>query len=289
MWRPIQSTSAGVAEWLRPNSISNGKIEPSPACQPRYPYRDRTISPSRDATLRFAVFWLRLRYSPHSNERFLGQFVRSACLARIEDPFQQLPSHLSHDSQQRDFKRHQRERAERFLEEENDTLYERLPGSNENRIDKPLRFENTEIIRCRIEAPGVKIIHGGVLAMRSIFIKNIFAKDAAFSDTNLAQRQISLFPPQNNLVFTAPQRLHPFNDVIETQTRNVFHTLNEKDRRRFAAIQARQLGHGGITYISKLLTLSESTISRGIDELDTLPSDPAEGRVRKPGAGRKKR
>ena len=70
----------------------------------------------------------------------------------------------------------------------------------------------------------------------------------------------------------ATATLEPFDDVIETQTRNVFHTLNEKDRRRFAAIQARQLGHGGITYISKLLTLSESTISRGIDELDTLPS-----------------
>jgi hypothetical protein len=83
--------------------------------------------------------------------------------------------------------------------------------------------------------------------------------------------------------------LEPFDEVIENQTRNVFQTLNEKDRRRFAAIQARQLGHGGITYISKLLTISESTISRGIGELDTLSNDPAEGRVRKPGAGRKKR
>jgi len=75
----------------------------------------------------------------------------------------------------------------------------------------------------------------------------------------------------------------PFDEVVESQTRNVFQTLNEKDRRRFAAIQARQLGHGGITYIAKILTISESTISRGIDELDTLSNDPAEGRVRKPG------
>ena len=80
-----------------------------------------------------------------------------------------------------------------------------------------------------------------------------------------------------------------FDEVVETQTQNVFHTLNEKDRRRFAAIQARQLGHGGITYLSNLLEISESTISRGIDELDTLPDDPAEGRVRRPGAGRKKK
>jgi len=83
--------------------------------------------------------------------------------------------------------------------------------------------------------------------------------------------------------------LEPFDEIVETQTRNVFLTLNEKDRRRFAAIQARQLGHGGITYISKLLDVSVSTISRGIDELATLPDDPAEGRVRSPGAGRKKK
>ena len=87
----------------------------------------------------------------------------------------------------------------------------------------------------------------------------------------------------------ATATFEPFDEVIETQTRNVFHALNEKDRRRFAAIQSRQLGHGGISYISKLLAISESTISRGIDELDTLSSDPAKGRVRKPGAGRKKR
>jgi len=86
----------------------------------------------------------------------------------------------------------------------------------------------------------------------------------------------------------ATATFEPFDEVVETQTRNVFYTLDEKDRRRFAAIQARQLGHGGITYISKLLDISESTISRGIDELDTLPDDPAEGRIRKPGAGRKK-
>jgi hypothetical protein len=86
----------------------------------------------------------------------------------------------------------------------------------------------------------------------------------------------------------ATATFEPFDEVVESQTRNVFHTLNEKDKRRFAAIQARQLGRGGITYISNLLDISESKICRGIDELDTLPNDPAEGRVRWPGAGLKK-
>ena len=87
----------------------------------------------------------------------------------------------------------------------------------------------------------------------------------------------------------ATATLEPFDEVVETQTRNVFLTLNEKDRRRFAAIQARQLGHGGITYIAGVLGCSTKTIERGIEELDDLQDDPAAGRVRRPGAGRKKR
>ena len=66
-------------------------------------------------------------------------------------------------------------------------------------------------------------------------------------------------------------------------------TLSEKDRRRFAAIEARQFGRGGITYVAELLGISRRTIRRGLDELNQLSSDPAEGRIRRPGAGRKKR
>lgn len=79
-----------------------------------------------------------------------------------------------------------------------------------------------------------------------------------------------------------------FDEAVETQTRNLFETFDEKDKRRFAAIQARQLGHGGMKYISELLRISVSTIGRGIEELDMLPDDPAQGRTRRPGAGRKK-
>ena len=79
-----------------------------------------------------------------------------------------------------------------------------------------------------------------------------------------------------------------FDETIETQMRNVFETLSEKDQRRFAAIQARQLGHGGMGYLSEILGCSTRTIRRGIDELEQLPLDPANGRIRRPGAGRKK-
>lgn len=68
-----------------------------------------------------------------------------------------------------------------------------------------------------------------------------------------------------------------------------FKTLNEKDRRRFAAIEAKQRGHGGIVYMARVLACSEKTITRGIAELDLLEEDPVAGRIRRPGAGRKKR
>lgn len=77
--------------------------------------------------------------------------------------------------------------------------------------------------------------------------------------------------------------------VIEQRLRDFAQTLSEKDRRRFAAIEAVQRGYGGIVYIAGVLGCSTKTIERGIKELDHLSDDPAAGRVRRPGAGRKKR
>ncbi len=77
--------------------------------------------------------------------------------------------------------------------------------------------------------------------------------------------------------------------VTQKRMRDFAQTLSEKDRRRFAAIEAVQRGYGGIAYVAGLLGCSTKTIERGIKELDQLQDDPAAGRVRRPGAGRKKR
>jgi len=74
----------------------------------------------------------------------------------------------------------------------------------------------------------------------------------------------------------------------QAQARAFFKTLSERDQRRFAAVEAKRLGRGGIEYIAGVLGCSTRTIGRGIDELDQLPDDPAAGRVRRPGGGRKK-
>mgnify|MGYP001219393899 CR=1 FL=1 len=61
-------------------------------------------------------------------------------------------------------------------------------------------------------------------------------------------------------------------------------TLNERDKRRYAAVEAKKLGHGGITYISDLLNISTKTIQSGLEELSKKKLDSI--RIRSLGAGR---
>jgi len=62
--------------------------------------------------------------------------------------------------------------------------------------------------------------------------------------------------------------------------------LSERERRLFAATEARAAGYGGIAAVSAATGIAVSTIGRGLKELsamDTLAPD----RVRRPGGGRK--
>lgn len=76
---------------------------------------------------------------------------------------------------------------------------------------------------------------------------------------------------------------------LEQRMRGFYQTLSEKDRRRYAALEARRLGRGGVEYVAGVLGCSSRTIERAAGELDQLPHDPAAGRVRCRGGGRKKR
>ena len=60
--------------------------------------------------------------------------------------------------------------------------------------------------------------------------------------------------------------------------------LDERARRLFAASEARQLGRGGITLMSRACGLSRVTITKALRELDEAPLP--RGRVRRAGAGR---
>ena len=67
--------------------------------------------------------------------------------------------------------------------------------------------------------------------------------------------------------------------------------LSEKDRRLYSAVEAIKLGHGGITYISKVLAVDRKTIRQGKKELFSLEESrqnlPTQKQRRK-GGGRKK-
>ncbi len=75
---------------------------------------------------------------------------------------------------------------------------------------------------------------------------------------------------------------------IERAMKKYYATLSEKDRRRYAAVEALKLGHGGQSYIAKVLGCSEKVVSRGLKELAQLPEEPEfELAIRKAGGGRK--
>jgi hypothetical protein len=77
-----------------------------------------------------------------------------------------------------------------------------------------------------------------------------------------------------------------YSPEIEHSMRMFHDSLSEKDRRRYAAIEAAKLGHGGLDYISTLLGCDPKTIRQGQQDLDQLP-DGLDDRVRKTGGGRK--
>ena len=62
--------------------------------------------------------------------------------------------------------------------------------------------------------------------------------------------------------------------------------LDERQRRLFAAAEAKAAGHGGIAAVSRVTRIAASTIGRGLKEL-AAPTSPLPGRVRRPGGGRK--
>ena len=72
--------------------------------------------------------------------------------------------------------------------------------------------------------------------------------------------------------------------VLKQKVALLWPHLDERARRLFAASEARQLGHGGVSTVSRACGLSRVTITKGLQELEDPPL--AAGRVRRPGGGR---
>ena len=63
----------------------------------------------------------------------------------------------------------------------------------------------------------------------------------------------------------------PWGAAVGKNVRDFYETLSEKDRRRFAAVQARQLGSGGVRARAEVLGCSRRTIERGLPSSMSCP------------------
>src|SRR6266851_5233084 len=73
---------------------------------------------------------------------------------------------------------------------------------------------------------------------------------------------------------------------LTAKFRSVWPLLDERTRRVMAASEARALGYGGVSLVRHACGLSRKAISKGIREIEE-GSAAVEGRIRRPGAGRK--
>lgn len=80
--------------------------------------------------------------------------------------------------------------------------------------------------------------------------------------------------------------MQPYPAQIEVQMQRYYQSLCEKDRRRYAAIEAVKLGYGGQAYIRRLFGCHHETLALGMAELEDETALAGE-RIRQVGGGRK--
>ena len=61
--------------------------------------------------------------------------------------------------------------------------------------------------------------------------------------------------------------IQPYDPTLEQQMKFVYDQLSEKDRRLYAAVEARKLARGGQSYLAQVLGCARQTLRRGLAEL----------------------
>ena len=80
--------------------------------------------------------------------------------------------------------------------------------------------------------------------------------------------------------------MQPYPIEVEQQMQRFYDSLSEKDRRRYAAVEAMKLGRGGLSYISQLLGCDDEAMQLGKRELEQQ-EELKQSRVRGTGGERK--
>jgi len=78
-----------------------------------------------------------------------------------------------------------------------------------------------------------------------------------------------------------------YDEKVERYMKLFYDSLSEKDRRRYAAVEAQKLGHGGVEYVAEVMKCHASTVRQGREDIVQLPEDAAPDRVRKKGGTQK--
>lgn len=64
-----------------------------------------------------------------------------------------------------------------------------------------------------------------------------------------------------------------YNPTLEQKMKKFYETLSEKDKRRYAGVEAMKFGRGGVAYIGRVLGCSRKTVIKGLKELNVLSQD----------------
>ena len=62
-----------------------------------------------------------------------------------------------------------------------------------------------------------------------------------------------------------------YSRETEATMKSFYNSLNEKDRRRYAGLEALKIGHGGRNYIAGVFGCSRRMVSKGASEVVDLP------------------
>lgn len=79
-------------------------------------------------------------------------------------------------------------------------------------------------------------------------------------------------------------RVGYYREEVEKQMKEFYRRLSEKDRRRYAAVGAAKLDHGGQRYIAQLFGIDGKTIRQGRADLE-VAEDAAGEKLRKKAVG----
>jgi hypothetical protein len=81
--------------------------------------------------------------------------------------------------------------------------------------------------------------------------------------------------------------MQPHAPDVEAAMQRFYSSLNERDRRRYAGVEALKLGPGGRNYIASVLGCSRRTVTKGAKEISGLSGQATDARIRAVGGGRK--